>query len=80
MTNCKNCGAPIHGDVCEYCGTEYAAPPKRYVNPTIARYLRDRYLGGEVKDPPQLELTTKYQRIIAEKFLLATYPPFPETE
>lgn len=21
--NCKNCGAPLHGDVCEYCGTEY---------------------------------------------------------
>ena len=20
---CINCGAPIHGNVCEYCGTEY---------------------------------------------------------
>lgn len=23
MTNCINCGAPLHGHVCEYCGTEY---------------------------------------------------------
>ena len=22
MTNCKNCGAPLHGN-CEYCGTRY---------------------------------------------------------
>ncbi len=24
MTNCKNCGAPLHGSKCEYCGTEYS--------------------------------------------------------
>jgi predicted RNA-binding protein with PUA domain len=24
MTNCKNCGAPLHGNKCEYCGTEYS--------------------------------------------------------
>lgn len=23
MTNCVNCGAILHGDKCEYCGTEY---------------------------------------------------------
>lgn len=23
MTNCKNCGAPLHSGKCEYCGTEY---------------------------------------------------------
>ena len=22
-TNCKNCGATLHGNVCEYCGSEY---------------------------------------------------------
>lgn len=22
-TNCRNCGAPLHGFVCEYCGTAY---------------------------------------------------------
>lgn len=24
---CKNCGAPLHGSRCEYCGTEYGSPP-----------------------------------------------------
>ena len=23
VTTCKNCGAPLHNAVCEYCGTEY---------------------------------------------------------
>ena len=23
VTTCKNCGAPVHHNVCEYCGTEY---------------------------------------------------------
>lgn len=22
-SNCKNCGAPLHRNMCEYCGTEY---------------------------------------------------------
>ena len=25
MTNCKNCGAPIEGGKCQYCGTEFEA-------------------------------------------------------
>lgn len=24
MTNCKNCGAPLKKNKCEYCGTEYS--------------------------------------------------------
>ena len=23
ITNCPNCGAPISGSVCEYCGTKF---------------------------------------------------------
>lgn len=23
MTNCRNCGMPLTGSVCEYCGTKY---------------------------------------------------------
>ena len=23
LTNCVNCGAPLHGNKCDYCGTEY---------------------------------------------------------
>lgn len=26
MTNCPNCGAPIQGDICEYCGTVFNKP------------------------------------------------------
>ena len=27
--NCPNCGAPVHGDVCEYCGTIIAEYNKK---------------------------------------------------
>lgn len=23
VITCKNCGAPIHDNICEYCGTKY---------------------------------------------------------
>ena len=23
QSNCVNCGAVLHGNICEYCGTEY---------------------------------------------------------
>lgn len=25
LTNCKNCGAVLHSNKCEYCGTEYGS-------------------------------------------------------
>lgn len=25
ITNCPNCGAPVNGSVCEYCGTRFAS-------------------------------------------------------
>lgn len=28
MTNCVNCGAILHGNKCEYCGTEYGNEEK----------------------------------------------------
>ena len=27
--NCPNCGAPVSGDVCEYCGTIFAEHNKK---------------------------------------------------
>lgn len=27
MTNCPNCGAPIRGPECEYCGTVFQTKP-----------------------------------------------------
>lgn len=39
MTNCPNCGAPITGSVCEYCGTRHDTgitirfdPPPPYIS------------------------------------------------
>ena len=29
LTNCKNCGAILTSDVCEYCGTIYVQSEKR---------------------------------------------------
>lgn len=29
QTNCKNCGAPLTGCVCEYCGTDYGEREKK---------------------------------------------------
>lgn len=28
-TNCPNCGAPLHGGKCEYCGTEFSGKGPR---------------------------------------------------
>ena len=36
-TNCKNCGAPLHGNRCEYCGTEYSVSQDVYVELDGAR-------------------------------------------
>ena len=33
-TNCRNCGAPIKENRCEYCGTEYHAEKEGYVHIT----------------------------------------------
>lgn len=49
-TNCPNCGAPITGDVCEYCGTRHgitvfvpASPP-----PTLHETLTMYTVDGEI--------------------------------
>lgn len=39
MTNCINCGAILHGDKCEYCGTEYKN------NGISASFNADDYTG-----------------------------------
>lgn len=32
MTNCINCGAPIHNNKCDYCGTEYTLDEMGRIN------------------------------------------------
>lgn len=39
MTNCVNCGAVLHGNKCEYCGTEYDG------NRIFANFEKDDYTG-----------------------------------
>lgn len=39
MTNCVNCGAPLHGSKCEYCGTEYNS------NGITASFYDDNWCG-----------------------------------
>lgn len=37
-TNCRNCGAPVKGNRCEYCGTEYGDESKAresYIHVTL---------------------------------------------
>ena len=38
-TKCINCGANIHGNICEYCGTEYND------NGIYATFNEDEYTG-----------------------------------
>lgn len=38
MTNCPNCGAPLKGGRCEYCGTQ-VEPPRRVLVPETHSYI-----------------------------------------
>lgn len=41
ITNCPNCGAPISGPLCEYCGTIFSSQekPKQMTLPSELEYL-----------------------------------------
>lgn len=41
MTNCPNCGAPITGDVCEYCGTVFKKAVNYEVVPTYGVTMQE---------------------------------------
>ena len=49
MTNCPNCGAPIAGSVCEYCGTKYGVAAFVPVSspPVICETLTIYTIDGE---------------------------------
>ena len=36
MSNCPNCGAPRHGNKCEYCGTVFQVEPVSHYVPADA--------------------------------------------
>ena len=59
LTNCKNCGAPIHYGVCEYCGTDYREPHHIYFNFTPPRpYKRTDWAETSINDA--IALTTSF--------------------
>lgn len=58
-TNCRNCGAPIKGNRCEYCGTEYPDKYESYITMT-ASGIR---IGVVVAD--RLEKIRKMERCAA---------------
>lgn len=33
IRNCPNCGATVHGRICEYCNTEIEPPKKQPIKP-----------------------------------------------
>ena len=57
MTNCKNCGAPLEGEKCPYCGTVYRGNYQNADTESV-RY----YDGQEVL--VCIDLSTKYTTLI----------------
>ncbi len=49
-TNCKNCGAPLSGGKCDYCGTEYGAkaPELTVMSEGVTIYCEDSPGGQTV--------------------------------
>lgn len=56
MKNCINCGAPLHGDKCEYCDTEYAAKIQ------IPDFIADKFTGVLVFEGKKM-LVNVYENI-----------------
>ena len=47
IKQCPNCGAPIHGDRCEYCGTSFKNPQE--INVQIL-YADDQEIFRVIRD------------------------------
>lgn len=60
-TNCINCGALLHGDVCEYCGTDYRSQDEEKILNEIDDILKDDEVE-EVSDVPYIELEVYGER------------------
>ena len=50
MTNCVNCGAPLSGNKCPYCGTEYSG------RNVVASFDRGGYTGTLTVDGKSFEV------------------------
>lgn len=59
--NCRNCGAPIHGSKCEYCGTVYEQ--------SIHRIVVDKYPHGFDTLACKTELPLYYTKTMSKEEL-----------
>lgn len=52
LTNCKNCGAVLHGHKCEYCGTEYQSARDPDNDKLFGKLIRKWENDRPIADPP----------------------------
>ena len=50
MTNCINCGAPLQGNQCEYCGTKYN------LGAVFAEFQNTDYMGTFKVDGEEIKV------------------------
>ena len=74
MSNCPNCGAPITGDRCEYCGTvfwEEKQESKRIADDDLADALRSEFKRNDaIIDIGTLEIDNQLKKLHAILFAL----------
>lgn len=62
LTNCKNCGAPLHRGYCEYCGTDYREPNQIYFEiPKIYKRTQGQWVETSLSDA--FAFSTAYSHI-----------------
>jgi len=54
--NCKNCGAPLSGSICEYCGTEYEFVDLKLL-PELSRAIQST--ASQIDTLPKLRSSNK---------------------
>ena len=73
MTICKNCGAPLHGGKCEYCGTAISKPAFSEI-----QYVNVEKLLNGVEDEygimPQIieDVKRRREKELADRFDVVT--------
>ena len=80
ITNCPNCGAPITGSRCEYCGTIFSPQekPKQMTLPSELEYLLHLTSQQSLRDQINMANTNMYCNLQTQAMLgsLNTYKPF----
>lgn len=78
-TNCPNCGAPITGSKCEYCGTVFETAERIYQMDASERiFWSDDRPVLIIKDVPDDFLTLNEKRKICGLEEVKTAPPLTQ--